>query len=57
MISSRNSLDEIYFGRTRDVVNSLRSNQPLGEVAEREDRQKKLLGDLMARNKKKAIDI
>jgi len=53
----RNSIDEIYFGRTRDVVNSLRSIQPLCEVAEKEKNKLKLLADLTARNKKKAIDI
>ena len=57
LILSRNSLDEIYFGRTRDVVNSLRSQQPLGEVEEREKKQKGILADLVAMNKKRAIDI
>ena len=57
LISSRNSLDEIYFGRTRDVVNSLRSIQPLGEVEEREKKRKGILADLVAMNKKRAIDI
>jgi len=53
----RNSLDEIYFGRTRDVVNSLRSIQPLGEVEDRKKKQAGILADLTAMNKKRAIDI
>jgi len=53
----RNQLDEVFFARTRDVVNSLRSIQPLGKVAEREATRVKLLADLTARNKKRAIDI
>jgi len=53
----RNQIEEIFFARTRDVVNSLRSQEPLGDVAERKSKQEKLLADLTARNKKRAIDI
>merc|ERR1712029_891771 len=53
----RNSLDEIYFGRTRDVINTLRSIQPLGEVEDQKKRQAELMAALSARNKKRAIDI
>lgn len=38
----RNTLNEIYFGKTRDIMNSLRSTQPLSDQKNYEELQKDL---------------
>ena len=38
----RNTLDQIYFGKTKDVVNSLRSVNPLSSEGLKKDLQKEL---------------
>jgi len=38
----RNTLNEIYFGKTKDIVNGLRSIVPATELKQRD----KLIGDL-----------
>jgi len=38
----RSTLNEIYFGKTRDIVNGLRSVQPLAEVKKTKDLQEEL---------------
>ena len=35
----RNTLNEIYFGKTKDIVNGLRSVQPLAEANKMKDLQ------------------
>ena len=35
----RNTLNEIYFGKTKDIVNGLRSVQPLSEANKMKDLQ------------------
>jgi capping protein beta len=35
----RSTLNEIYFGKTRDIVNGLRSVQPLAEARKTKDLQ------------------
>jgi capping protein (actin filament) muscle Z-line, beta len=42
----RNTLQEVYFGRTRDIVNDLRSVVPLDEVKEQNATQAKLVSNL-----------
>lgn len=32
----RNTLNQIYFGKTKDIVNGLRSTVPLGDMKQRE---------------------
>jgi len=46
----RNVLNEIYFGKTRDIVNSLRSVEPLPD----QKQQQKLQSDLAAALSKRA---
>merc|ERR1719458_2210086 len=53
----RNTLNEIYFGKTRDIVNGLRSVQPLDQSKQQDKKRKGILADLVAMNKKRAIDI
>merc|ERR1711972_842119 len=38
----RNTLNEIYFGKTRDIVNGLRSVEPLSDASKTEDLQKEI---------------
>merc|ERR1712004_296647 len=42
----RNTLNEIYFGKTKDIVNGLRSVQPLAEANSQVVLQKQLLAKL-----------
>merc|ERR1712032_1695986 len=49
-IKMRNSLQEVYFGKTKDVVNDVRSIRALGEL----QAQNKMNAELMATLKKKA---
>lgn len=42
----RNTLDQIYFGKTKDVVNSLRSVNPLSSEGLKKDLQKELFQTL-----------
>ena len=46
----RNTLNEIYFGKTRDIVNGLRSFQPLADKKQ----QEALRNDLAAALSKRA---
>ena len=39
----RNTLNEIYFGKTKDIVNGLRSVQPLAEANKMKDLQASLI--------------
>lgn len=50
----RNALDELYFGRTRDIVNGIRSIRPLNEVKDQRDKMADVIGGLAAKNLKKA---
>jgi len=50
----RNALDELYFGRTRDIVNGIRSIRPLNEVNDQRDKTAAVIAGLAARNSKKA---
>merc|ERR1712242_667625 len=50
----RNTLNEIYFGKTRDIVNGLRSVQPLAEKGQQEALQKDLFKALASKNVAKA---
>ncbi|KAJ1858631.1 F-actin-capping protein subunit beta [Coemansia sp. RSA 1822] len=45
----RNSLQEVYFGKTHDIVNGLRSAADLGEAKTRELLQRDLFGQLKSR--------
>ena len=45
----RNTLNQIYFGKTKDVVNGLRSSQPLGELKQRETLKNDLAQVLLSR--------
>merc|ERR1712176_923984 len=46
----RNTLNEIYFGKTKDIVNGLRSVQPLAEANSQVVLQKQLLAKLNEKN-------
>merc|ERR1712012_1206670 len=46
----RNTLNEIYFGKTRDIVNGLRSVQPLSKNEEREAFKKDLIEQIANKN-------
>ena len=46
----RNTLNEIYFGKTRDIVNGLRSFQPLAEGKQQEELRKDLITALAKKN-------
>merc|ERR1712226_1622983 len=46
----RNLLYEIYFGKTKDIVNGLRSVQPLADANKTRDLQKELLQTLHQKN-------
>ena len=54
LFSFRNTLNEIYFGKTRDIVNGLRSVQPLGEGKAQEELRKDLMSALAKKNAGKA---
>ncbi|KAJ2889983.1 F-actin-capping protein subunit beta, partial [Coemansia aciculifera] len=45
----RNALQEVYFGKTRDIVNGLRSASDLSESKNRERLQRDLFGQLKSR--------
>jgi capping protein beta len=45
-IKLRNSLQEIYFGKTRDITNALRSIRSLSEAAKQNQLQAELLKGL-----------
>jgi capping protein beta len=47
----RNSLQEVYFGKTKDIVNDLRSLGSLEDSRNQAKIQKELVGRLMDRNK------
>ena len=51
---SRNTLNEIYFGKTRDIVNGLRSVQPLDQSKQQDDLRKDLVIALASKNVTKA---
>lgn len=48
-IKMRNLLSEVYFGKTRDVCNDLRSLQGLDEGRKRSGLQKELVGLLRSK--------
>lgn len=50
-LKMRNSLQEVYFGKTKDIVNDLRSLGSLAESKKQAQIQKELVGRLMERNK------
>merc|ERR1711934_470238 len=50
----RNTLNEIYFGKTRDIVNGLRSVQPLDQSKQHDDLRKDLVIALASKNVTKA---
>lgn len=45
----RNTLNEIYFGKTRDIVNGLRSVQPLAEKTQQDAMKKELFSAISAK--------
>jgi capping protein beta len=51
-IKMRNSIQDIYFGKTRDILNSLRSINDLNSVKNQNAIQAQLLGRLKERNEK-----
>lgn len=51
-IKIRGSLQDIYFGKTKDIVNDLRSYQDLTSVKKQQAMQAALLGRLQERNSK-----
>lgn len=50
-LKMRNSLQEVYFGKTKDIVNDLRSLGSLEDSRNQAKIQKELVGRLMDRNK------
>jgi capping protein beta len=52
-ISMRSALNEIYFGKTKDIVNDLRSIQSLADRKKQNDMQKELVNTLKLRSTKK----
>merc|ERR1712210_130054 len=46
----RNTLNEIYFGKTKDIVNGLRSVQPLAEANKMKDLRNQLFDKLQQKN-------
>lgn len=50
----RNTLYEIYFGKTRDIVNGLRSVQPLSDGKQQDEMRKELFNALAKKNVPKA---
>lgn len=49
-IKMRTSLQEIYFGKTKDIVNALRSLRPLSETKAQQDVANELMAKLSKRN-------
>lgn len=49
-LKMRNSLQEVYFGKTQDIVNDLRSLGSLEESRKQAEIQKELAGRLMERS-------
>lgn len=47
----RNTLNEIYFGKTKDIVNDLRSVESLADVKSKENMQHAIANALKARSK------
>ena len=47
----RNTLNEIYFGKTRDIVNGLRSVEPLSDANKKQALQVSELGRNLSRAK------
>jgi capping protein beta len=47
---SRNEIYEIYFGKTRDIVNGLRSVNPLSDGKQQEELRKDLMSALARKN-------
>jgi capping protein beta len=45
----RSSLQDLYFGKTRDIVNDLRSPLDLAEMRKQAELQSELIGKLKAR--------
>ena len=45
----RNTLNEIYFGKTRDIVNGLRSVQPLSDNKQQEAFKKDIFAAISAK--------
>ncbi|KAJ3090613.1 hypothetical protein HK102_003204 [Quaeritorhiza haematococci] len=50
-IKMRNSISQIYFGKTKDIVNDLRSSQPLSELEKQAAIQSELVGKLHERQR------
>ncbi len=48
----RNTLNEIYFGKTRDIVNGLRSVQSLSDGRQQDELRKDLIHALAKKNAK-----
>ena len=48
----RNLLQDVYFGKTRDIVNEIRSETALSEVKRQDTVRKELIGKLQEREKK-----
>jgi capping protein beta len=48
-LKMRNLLQEVYFGKTKDIANDLRSVKSLVESQKQAEIQKELLGKLMER--------
>ena len=46
----RNTMNEIYFGKTKDIVNGLRSVQKLEDMKQRDNLQKDLANALRNRS-------
>jgi capping protein beta len=49
-LKMRNLLQEVYFGKTKDIVNDLRSVQSIKESKRQQEIQRELVGKLMERN-------
>ena len=49
-LKMRNSLQEVYFGKTQDIVNDLRSLGSLEESRQQARIQQEIVGRLMERN-------
>ena len=47
----RNTLQEIYFGKTKDIVNDVRSIAPLSEKKAQMEVQRELVGKLNERGR------
>ncbi len=50
LIICRNTLNQIYFGKTRDIVNGLRSVKPLADGKQQEELRKDLMTALAKKN-------